>query len=926
MNTDCSTNKARAVSLLAATALVFASLLSGSFGAANAQEPSPFFRAFPDGNAVDGGNWPLGTSVHMAIDDPATEVAPDYEQDATVIVSPWDWISTYVRFDFDGVYDLKRGDVVTLSAGEISRYLIVPDLWVTTVDPAANIVAGVAEPDTLVHVFIGGDAELFVTADSEGVWLADFGGLFDLLPGMGGAAEVWFDEFNDSTIFNWSAPPLFSWRDEFDTDMLSPGWYWENGDSGEWSLAERPGFLRIYASDTPTSEGNLLLRPVDQGDFMIKTRVLFEPDTNFQFAGLVIWQDENNFLQFGRAFCDFPDVCVGNGIYFDYMGGGPWWVDGNFATQVDNPSEAYLRLERRGDMVKAFYSYEGITWYEIGTHWIPSDFQVNGVGLTASQDYNTPDSDIPADFDFFELTEGWGFLPEGFHDFDQGDVPSWACNAGGWAADPDDRAAHINVEIVVDHQTVAPLVAEEFRQDLLDAGVCVDGNCGFSTSLWGAISSYEPHRVDAWAQDNSTGEWVLLSNSAKTLTCRTYDIYAYDPLAGATKAITNLRDTDEYDPTWSPNGKKVAHDVVSGDSHGIYITDVKTGASQPLIGAQDGGNDADWSPNGKWIVFDRRWVGDPSLYIVPSTGGVPTLARSNAVRADWAPNGKRLVFQDTDGSIRTVPLDGGKGGETLISLNGADPAWSPDGDWIAYELNGDIWKVQVNIQGTVKGDPIQVTNLAAWGVGAPTWSTDSQTIVFNAGVSSDQDLWAVPAAGGEPTWLTGAPAYGDYGPDYWENRIAYASVSPEGQAARLWVAAYTHDLPAGYWSEGEHRYHFEAEWISGSETTPEIVFNVSSAAPSYAGYVLLRPGAVRAGVEGECPAIDAIRPDQPTRFLSGYVTDYAMTYPGALAFFESLTARAIWDDGLSADLVRHEIRPFSPDDWFQYVCTYTARE
>ena len=59
-----------------------------------------------------------------------------------------------------------------------------------------------------------------------------------------------------------------------------------------------------------------------EADFAIETHMLFEPTTNYQFAGLVIWQDEFNFLQFGRAFCDNEGTCVGNGIYFDYAG---WW-------------------------------------------------------------------------------------------------------------------------------------------------------------------------------------------------------------------------------------------------------------------------------------------------------------------------------------------------------------------------------------------------------------------------------------------------------------------------------------------------------------------------------------------------------------------------------------------------------------------------
>jgi Tol biopolymer transport system component len=413
---------------------------------------------------------------------------------------------------------------------------------------------------------------------------------------------------------------------------------------------------------------------------------------------------------------------------------------------------------------------------------------------------------------------------------------------------------------------------------------------------------------------------VLLSNSAKTLTCRTYEIYAYDPLTGETKQITNLRDADEYNPSWSPNGKWVAHDVVGTDgSHGIYVTNVRTGVSVPLTGAEDGGNDAVWSPNGQWIVFDRRWYDDASLYILPPQGGERNLVVSDAVSAAWSPNSQRLVFhRPSDGSIRTVGLTGSA--ETLVVARGENPVWSPNGLWIAYEFEGNIWKVRVNIHGVSLGEPIQVTTGGSQDGGA-TWSANSKTIAFHSGIGGDWDIWTIPAAGGMATWLTGAPGFGDYDPAYSNNGryIAYASFSPAGQAARLWFSAYTYD--AGTWSEGTHTYHYEAEWNGGSETTPELSFNVSGGAQRYDGYALLRPFAVR--VAPECQAIDTIHPDQPTRFLSVYVTDYDVDYQGALAFFDSLTARAVWDDGQSAELARHEIIPFRPDDWFQYVCTFT---
>ena len=412
-----------------------------------------------------------------------------------------------------------------------------------------------------------------------------------------------------------------------------------------------------------------------------------------------------------------------------------------------------------------------------------------------------------------------------------------------------------------------------------------------------------------------------------------YDIYAFDIQSMTVKRITTLDGTGEYDPSWSPNGKKIVHDVVYWDgTQSIYITDVKTGASAPLAGAENG-NDAVWSPSGKWIVFDHRWVGEPNIYIVPATGGSPQLLRSDAVRADWAPNSKRLVFQQpSDGSIRTIAADGGKGGETFITPNGSEPVWSPDGNWIAYVSNGNIWKVQVNILGKVVGIPFQVTNLSGWGVGGPTWSLDSQTIIFNGGVGDDFDIWKVPAVGGEPIWLTGASAYGDYGPENAKNTssIAYASISPDGQAARLWVAAYTYDIPAGALTDGTYPYHFEFEWSApepGTWTGQGGESAISSEAPVYDGYVLLRGARELRGVDTQdglaCEEVDAIHPAQATRFLIGWVTDFPMTYDEALAHFESITARVVWGDGMSADHTRHEVIPFSSDVWFQYACTFT---
>lgn len=150
----------------------------------------------------------------------------------------------------------------------------------------------------------------------------------------------------------------------------------------------------------------------------------------------------------------------------------------------------------------------------------------------------------------------------------------------------------------------------------------------------------------------------------------------------------------------------------------------------------------------------------------------------------------------------------------------------------------------------------------------------------------------------------------------------------------LWVAAFTHDLPAGTFTEdGMYPYHFELEWnfpepgaFSGQEG--ELV--ISGDAPIHDGYILLRGQFELHGVsypEGlSCEEVGEINPDQPMRFLIGWLPDYGMTYQESQAYFESLTGNVVWGDGMSAELTRHEIIPFSFDDldaWFNYVCTFT---
>jgi regulation of enolase protein 1 (concanavalin A-like superfamily) len=151
---------------------------------------------------------------------------------------------------------------------------------------------------------------------------------------------------------------------------------------------------------TQAANSNRLVQPAPRGDWEIRTRVLFEPQENFQIAGLYVYGDETNWLKLGRAFCGAaPPTCADNAIYFDAVEGGVP-VGGNCALTTPILGEAYLRIVREGANFTGYVSTDGTGWSTVCTHTVA--FAPAAVGLTASNQ-GTPATEIPADFDFFVL-------------------------------------------------------------------------------------------------------------------------------------------------------------------------------------------------------------------------------------------------------------------------------------------------------------------------------------------------------------------------------------------------------------------------------------------------------------------------------------------------------------------------------------------
>ena len=176
--------------------------------------------------------------------------------------------------------------------------------------------------------------------------------------------------------------PLAVFQDDFSAD-LQPGWSWVRGNDALWSLTSQPGFLRMVL-ESGLQPPSLLVRDVGSDNFQVTTHLLFTPTSNFQFAGLILYQDDGTKVQLGRAYCDRQNACVGNGIYFDALEDGQPRAE-NFATETQHTDEAYLRIVKTGPLLTGYYSEDGASWSWIGQHEV---FMTDPrVGLMAGQSY-----------------------------------------------------------------------------------------------------------------------------------------------------------------------------------------------------------------------------------------------------------------------------------------------------------------------------------------------------------------------------------------------------------------------------------------------------------------------------------------------------------------------------------------------------------
>jgi beta-xylosidase len=201
------------------------------------------------------------------------------------------------------------------------------------------------------------------------------------------------------TISPTPTPDPRYFRDDFNA-TLDAGWSWVREDPENWSLAALPGSLQINVAGgyvAAHTNPNLLLRPAPEGNFQIETQITFRPTRNYQFAGLIVYENDSNFIQAGRAYCSSIG-CAGAGLYMNNYENGVM-VKPEFGQPFGDIDPLLLRLSRKADTYTFEASTDGKVWFIIGSH--TSEMNPLQVGLVTGQ--RLRGENLPATFEYFEV-------------------------------------------------------------------------------------------------------------------------------------------------------------------------------------------------------------------------------------------------------------------------------------------------------------------------------------------------------------------------------------------------------------------------------------------------------------------------------------------------------------------------------------------
>jgi len=215
------------------------------------------------------------------------------------------------------------------------------------------------------------------------------------------------------------------------------------------------------------------------------------------------------------------------------------------------------------------------------------------------------------------------------------------------------------------------------------------------------------------------------------------------------------------DPSWSPDGKRIAYSSDKGGTEDLYVLDLETGDETRVTSIVGAEVSSAWSPDGSQLAFQDH---TGATFVVDlASGNVRQVIASLFApsKPSWFKDGKTIAvgalkpytrrFREGTSQILTVDVASGALTYTepapfrSISTRGEDgPVYAPDGSAVAFVVESTLWVRPVDEHGVPTGEAkrinFEVTD-------APSWSGDSKSLLY----LSNGELRMIPREGGSPT-------------------------------------------------------------------------------------------------------------------------------------------------------------------------------
>ena len=259
------------------------------------------------------------------------------------------------------------------------------------------------------------------------------------------------------------------------------------------------------------------------------------------------------------------------------------------------------------------------------------------------------------------------------------------------------------------------------------------------------------------------------------------DIWVADASGQNQRKLTDSR-SDNINPTWSPNAKRIAWASTRNGAVNLYVMNADGSGQHALTtNKRRSSSNPAWSPNGKLIAFETNRDGNWEIYVMNADG-----SKHRNVSRDgdddfgpsWAPDSQRLVYQRTNARRSWLVIT------DVLTLKpralptpgpAADAVWSPNGKLIAFDAfvnkNYDIWLTNPN------GKPRRRLTTSPAEDTEPTFSPDSTSVAFTSTRDDNYELYSTDLLGRLQVNLTETQHANELDPDW-------APTSPRARDAR----------------------------------------------------------------------------------------------------------------------------------------------